>query len=275
MKIRYLALSLVLLTGSAASGQSNSGELRLKITDPLGLGVKTKVELLSEANQYRAEFVTDDAGNSVAKRLPFGVYQIKIDQEGFAPVSETLEVRSALPTEYKVQLRLASKTATVTVRAADTLIDPYRPGAVEELGEDLIENRPASLPGRSLQDLVNSQPGWLYEGNAVLHPRGSEYQTQFVVDGIPLTDNRSPSFGPEIEADDVDSMSIYTAGFPAEYGRKMGGVIEVNTEQDVAAWFSRADVVLSGGSFDTGGAFAQGAIRLGEERVRRAAPTAA
>ena len=50
---------------------------------------------------------------------------------------------------------------------------------------------------------MNSQPGWLYEGNAVLHPRGSEYQTQFVVDGIPLTDNRSPSFGPEIEADDV------------------------------------------------------------------------
>lgn len=78
------------------------------------------------------------------------------------------------------------------------------------------------MPGRSLQDLVNSQPGWLYEGNAVLHPRGSEYQTQFVVDGVPLTDNRSPSFGPEIEADDADSMSIYTAGIPAEYGRKMG-----------------------------------------------------
>ena len=79
---------------------------------------------------------------------------------------------------------------------------------------------------------MNSQPGWLYEGNAVLHPRGSEYQTQFVVDGIPLTDNRSPSFGPEIEADDVQSMSIYTAGIPAEYGRKMGGVVEVNTLQD-------------------------------------------
>jgi len=62
--------------------------------------------------------------------------------------------------------------------------------------------------------LVNSQPGWLYEGNAVLHPRGSEYQTQFVVDGIPLTDNRSPSFGPAIDADDVQSLSIYTGGIP-------------------------------------------------------------
>jgi hypothetical protein len=35
--------------------------------------------------------------------------------------------------------------------------------------------------------------------------------------------------GPEVEADDVDSLKIYTAGIPAEYGRKMGGVVEVNT----------------------------------------------
>jgi hypothetical protein len=104
---------------------------------------------------------------------------------------------------------------------------------------------------------VNSQPGWLYEGNAVLHPRGSEYQTQFVVDGIPLTDNRSPSFGPAIDADDVQSLSIYTAGIPAEYGRKMGGVVEVNTLQDSQAGF-HGQIVLSGGSFDSTGASAQG-----------------
>jgi hypothetical protein len=110
---------------------------------------------------------------------------------------------------------------------------------------------------------VNSQPGWLYEGNAVLHPRGSEYQTQFVVDGIPLTDNRSPSFGPEIEADDVESMSIYTAGIPAEYGRKMGGVVEVNTLQDSQAGF-HGQVVLSGGSFDSAGAFAKGEYTWGK-----------
>lgn len=251
-----LTLVLLLVSGSVALGQSNSGELRLKVTDPSGLGVKTKVELVSEANQYHSAFVTDDAGNLVAKRLAFGVYEIKIAQQGFVPISESLQVRSALPTEHKIQLRLASGTETVTVRAADTLIDPYRPGATQELGQDMIQNRPTSLPGRSLQDLVNSQPGWIYEGNAVLHPRGSEYQTQFVVDGIPLTDNRSPSFGPEIEADDADSMAIYTAGFPAEYGRKMGGVIEVNTERDVPPGL-HGQVVLSGGSFDTGAAFAQ------------------
>src|SRR5258708_20613530 len=151
---------------------------------------------------------------------------------------------------------MAAWSTAVTVTAGGTMLDPERSGAANHLDEQAIADRPASLPGRSLGDLVNSQPGWLYEGNAVLHPRGSEYQTQFVVDGIPLTDNRSPSFGPEIEADDVDSLTIYTAGIPAEYGRKMGGVIEVNTQRDTQSGL-HGQVVLAGGSFDTAGTFAQ------------------
>ena len=235
--------------------QSNRGELRLKVIDPSGLGVKTTVLIVSDANQYRNSLTTTEQGTLDLRRLPFGVYQLEITQAGFLPMSETLEIRTSVPTEHTIQLKLPSLNQSVTVSAADTLIDPDQPGAVSQIGSDTIEHRLSSLPGRSLQDLVNSQPGWLYEGNAVLHPRGSEYQTQFVVDGVPLTDNRSPSFGNEIEADDVQSMSIYTAGIPAEYGRKMGGVVEVNTIQDSDPGL-HGQVVLSGGSFDSGGAFA-------------------
>ncbi len=246
--------------------QSNRGELRLKVTDPSGLGVKTTVLIVSEANQYRNSLTTTEQGMLDVLRLPFGVYRLEISQRGFLPASETVEIRSTIPTEHTIQLKLPAVNQSVTVTAADTLIDPDQAGAVSQIGSDAIEHRVSSLPGRSLQDLVNSQPGWLYEGNAVLHPRGSEYQTQFVVDGIPLTDNRSPSFGPEIEADDVQSMSIYTAGMPAEYGRKMGGVVEVNTLQDAEAGF-HGQVVLSGGSFDSAGAFAQGQYVWGKNTL--------
>ena len=238
-------------------GQSNRGELRLRVTDPSGLGVRTTVLLISAANQYRNSLPTNDQGKLQVQRLPFGIYQVEIQQPGFAVDSESIEIHSAISTEYAIQLRISSPNETVTVTAPNTLIDPDQAGAVSQIGADLIQNRVGSVPGRSLQDLVNSQPGWLYEGNAVLHPRGSEYQTQFVVDGIPLTDNRSPSFGPEIAADDVQSMSIYTAGIPAEYGRKMGGVVEVNTLQDPQPGF-HGQVVLSGGSFGSAGAFADG-----------------
>jgi len=254
--MRRLA-ALFLLCSLPVFCQSNSGELHLKVTDPAGHGVKTSVHIISDANQYRNVLVTSDKGELDVRRLTYGIYQLEIDQPGFAAISETVEIHSSLSTEYKIQLKLPTVNQSVTVSAASTLIDPDQAGSVSQIGPDLIQKRTSSVPGRSLQDLVNSQPGWLYEGNAVLHPRGSEYQTQFVVDGIPLTDNRSPSFGPEIEADDVESMSIYTAGFPAEYGRKMGGVVEVNTLQDSQDGF-HGQAVLSGGSFDSASAFVKG-----------------
>ena len=252
---RFLILFVVGV--SALCAQSNTGELRLKVTDPAGLGAKATVDVSSDANEYRHSFVTDSDGAVVAKLLPYGVYRVRIQAPGFADMSETIEIHSALPLERTIELKLAAVSSSVSVSAQNTLVDPDQPGAVSQISASAIQNRLSSLPGRSLQDLVNSQPGWLYEGNAVLHPRGSEYQTQFVIDGIPLTDNRSPSFGPEIEADDVQSMSVYTAGIPAEYGRKLGGVIELNSLQDTQVGF-HGQAVLSGGSFDTAGAFAQG-----------------
>jgi hypothetical protein len=232
--------------------QSTTGEMRLTVTDPAGLGLKSTVELVSEENEYRQTFTTDSQGYLDAKRLPYGIYQVQIVAQGFATVSEAVEIRSALPLDRTIRTRLASVSESVKVTSTDTLMDPYRPGSVNELGSEQIQDRLTALPGRGIQDLVNSQPGWLYEGNAVLHPRGSEYQTQLVVDGIPLTDNRSPSFGPEAaEADDIQSMKIYTAGIPAEYGRKMGGVIEVTTLRSQLPGL-HGQLTLFGGTYDTG-----------------------
>jgi hypothetical protein len=243
-------LALFFLGAIPLLAQSNSGEFRLKVTDPHGFGVKSSVHLVSEVNQFRETLVTDEAGNLVAKLLPFGVYRIEVQREGFAPFADSIEIRSAIPAEHHVTLRITPLSTSVTVNDADTLIDPHRPGTINRIGRDTITDRVTSLPGRSLQDLVNSQPGWLYEGNAVLHPRGSEYQTQLVVDGIPLTDNRSPSHGPEIDGDEVQSMSIYTAGIPAEYGRKMGGIVEMVTSKDSRQGL-HGEAVLAGGSFAT------------------------
>ncbi len=251
--MRYFGL--VLLWAAPLWAQSNSGELRIRVTDPSGLGVKSSVELVSEANQFQKTLVTDSVGDVVVKRIPFGVYRVQIDHPGFAEFKDSIEVRSEIPSDYVAKLSIAAANTSVEVSDTETLIDPHRTGDINRIGSDMIQERVSSLPGRSLQDLVNTQPGWLYEGNAVLHPRGSEYQTQVVVDGIPLMDNRSPSFGPEIEADDVQSMSIYTANFPAEYGRKMGGVVEVITARDSREGL-HGQVVLSGGSFDTAGGFA-------------------
>jgi hypothetical protein len=236
--------------------QVNSGELRLRVLDPSGAGVKAAVRLTSSGSGYSNTFATDASGTASVQRLAYGIYLVSIDQPGFVSVSQPVEIHSAIPVDFTVRLQVAPVTTQVTVNNAATLIDPDRTGSVMQIGSKQIEQRLASLPGRSVQDLVNSQPGWLYEGNAVLHPRGSEYQTQFVIDGIPLTDNRSPGLGPEIEADSADSLNIYTAGIPAEYGRKMGGVIEMNTKRETDQGL-HGETVFSGGSYGTVSGYAQ------------------
>jgi hypothetical protein len=68
----FFSCSLLLLA------QSNIGELRLTVTDPSGLSLKSTVRRVSEANQYRDAFTTDDKRNLDTKRLPYGIYQIEI-----------------------------------------------------------------------------------------------------------------------------------------------------------------------------------------------------
>src|SRR5580658_11022970 len=136
------ALIIVVLSWAVpVFSQSTTGELRLTVTDPTGSALKSTVELVSEGNEYRNIFTTDAQGNLDAKRLPYGIYQVQIRANGFAEDSESVEIRSALPEQRTVHLRLSSVSESVKVSASDTLIDPYRAGSVNEVGSEEIQNR--------------------------------------------------------------------------------------------------------------------------------------
>src|SRR5262245_1671045 len=243
----FLTAALVL---AIQFGQSSSGELRIVVHDSSGLPVECRATLLSEANDISQALETDTDGQSVAKRLPFGRYRISIDQPGFARYDALVDIDSVVPREYRITLTPAPVQAAVTVRAADTLLDTRQASAINRVGSDTLQQRITTLPGRSVADVVNTQPGWLLEANGILHPRGSEYQVQYVIDGLPITDNRSPAFAPELDADDVHAMTILTGGYPAEYGRKLGGVIEVVTTSNPRQGF-HGSASGSAGSFGT------------------------
>lgn len=253
-RILFLIVLLpVAWSGPSLVAQNSAGELRLHMVDAQGLALPCSVLLVSESTQVRETLASNSVGELTIPRLPWGTYLIEAHHEGFAPLTRMVEVHSALPLRITLVLR-PSVTTSVLVRESQTLLDREAAGEVNRIGRQQIQERESSLPGRGVIDLINSQPGWLYEGNAVLHPRGSEYQTQFVVDGIPLTENRSPGFGTQIEAADVQSLAIYTAGIPAEFGRKMGGVIEMTTLRNNQQGL-HGELTASGGSFDTSDGF--------------------
>ena len=245
----------MLFAAGLAFAQVDTGELRLAVNDATGLPLPSSGILASDVSQTRRQFKTDDTGHFVFQHLPFGMYRLTVEHAGFTPSSSLIEIRSAVPREVRVELKVQAAATEVVVTDAATLIDPHSTGVTYGIGAQQIHEQQTGIPGRGLLDLVNEQPGWIFEANAVLHPRGSENQTLFVVDGVPMDENRSPGFAPDLDSGEVEALSVLTGNFPAEYGRKLGGVVEVTTSRDLQEGFHGA-AEIGGGSFDDATAFA-------------------
>ncbi|HJZ98487.1 MAG TPA: TonB-dependent receptor [Candidatus Solibacter sp.] len=249
-----------------AFAQRQRGELRIAVHDGTGAALAAAVDLASDINQLHRTTLTDAAGQYTAQDLPFGVYRVRISRDGFEPSTQMVRVNSEVPVQLTITLGLAAARTSIDIAEASTLIDPERASAVNSVGAQAIAEHLGAQPGRGLLDLINAQPGWLYEANGALHPRGSEYAVQFVVDGVPLTENRSPAFAPNFESDDVDSMRVLTAGYPAEYGRKLGGVVELTSPKDAPDGF-RGSIALGGGSFGSSDGAAGFTYGRGHNRI--------
>jgi hypothetical protein len=244
-------LGMMCLLVLPAAAQWDRGELRIDVHDPQGAALAATGELVSEGNQFRLNFEVGEDGWYIAQGLALGVYRISLTHAGFVRSTQLVEIRSMVPQQLLVTLGLTPVETQVEVNDAGTLVDPSRTGTVYTVGSQSISEQLAPQPGRGVLNVVDAQPGWLYEANGILHPRGSEYDVQFVVDGLPLTENRSPAFAPPFESGDVESMRVMTAGFPAEYGRKLGGVVEITSPKNTPAGL-HGEFDAEGGSFSTG-----------------------
>lgn len=248
------ATFILMLTWAVAPlpvrAQHPRGQLRLEVHDAQGATLPAEGDLLSQSNQLHRTFQVPADGRYSAQDLPFGVYRLSIRAEGFATWTNLVEIHSEVPARVSVTLGVAPIATQIQVTDSATLVDPNRTGSIFTVGKQALTEGMPSQPGRNLSDLINQQPGWLYEANGVLHPRGSEYDVQYVFDGLPLTQNRSPAFSSEFDTNDVDSMRVITATFPAEYGRKLGGVVEITTEKDLPDGL-HGQFELNGGSFSS------------------------
>lgn len=250
----FSAALVFLLVGPPARAQDRSGELRLSVTDSDGAVLPAHGLLVSQASHFELAFDTAPTGEYTAKELPLGTYHLTLEHAGFAPYNALVEIRSELPQKISVVLSVAIVAQTVEVRDSDTLLDTTNPGNTYQLGAPTLRDWAATIPGRQAIDVVQSQPGWVLEANGILHPRGSEYDTQYVVDGLSILNNRSPAFSPSDDLDDVQSVKTYTSGIPPEFGRKLGGVVEITTDRNPARGL-HGTAILGGGSFDTQDAY--------------------
>src|SRR5262249_44852861 len=252
-------IGLVLLLSASTNAQTNVGIIRGKVTDQAGATVSgAVVRLTNSITDYTQTAVTDSQGAYQLIDVPFNHYRLMVEAKGFSPAIMSVTVRSDLVQQVEVQLPLPSVRQEIRITATGELVDGEQTAPSVIVDQNRILGYLTDQPSRSAEDIVATAPGWTLDANGRLHARGIEYQVQYSVDGIPITDTMASTFASSPDPRNFRSVEVTTSNILAEYGNKLAGVIAVNSRSGLEIPTS-GSVTLSGGSFSN----FEGAFDLG------------
>ncbi|MGB7922783.1 MAG: TonB-dependent receptor [Pyrinomonadaceae bacterium] len=248
----FMLAAIFALCAATADAQTRIGTLQGTVKDPNGALVSgASVTATQTVTGYHQTAQTDAQGAFKLVNLPFHVYNVRVEAQGFQPAENSIDLESVVPINLDFTLTVGATAETVTVTADDSLIEPDRTSSDTDINQTIIQHQAGAAPSRGIEAIVASVPGFAPDDNGRLHPRGSESQVQYVVDGVPITDNLSAIFSTSLDARTLRTVEVMTGGIPAEFGDKLAGVINVNTRSGLEAP-TQGGLTFSGGSFSTG-----------------------
>src|SRR5580692_7902898 len=247
MVVFYLALGLY------AYAQSNSASITGTVQDSSGAVVpNATVEIHNPVSHFDRSTTTDGSGRFSFANVPFNPYHMSVTVAGFAAYAQDVDVRSAVPLDIKVNLKVAGSSESVTVESTGQDLLENSPTFHTDVDRGLFDKLPLESESSSLSSLVTlSTPGIAADSNGLFHGLGDHAENSFSVDGQPITDQVSKVFSNQLPVDSIQSMEVIAGAPPAEYGGKTSVVIVATTRSGQGMTTPHGDVTASYGTFGT------------------------
>src|SRR5437870_12508519 len=244
----FLALNVI---AHAQSGSSTS--ITGTVVDPSGAVVtNATVEVRNPVSGFSRNAVTDASGKFVVPNVPFNPYHVTVTGQGFAPYSGDVDVRSTVPVNLNIALKVGGSAESVTVEANGGDLIETTSTFHTDVDRGLFDKLPLESKSSSLSSLVTlSSPGIAADSNGLFHGMGDHAENSFSVDGQPFTDQQSKVFSNQIPLDAVQSLEVISGAPPAEYGEKTSVLINVTTRSGQGMTSPHGAVTASYGSFGT------------------------
>ena len=245
---------LFLALGLGAYAQSgNSTSIVGTVVDSSGAVVPSAtVTVENPVSGFSRIAVTDTAGKFVVPNVPFNPYHVTVTGKGFAPSAQDVEVRSTVPVNLSITLRVAGSAETVTVEGNGEDLLENTSTFHTDVDRGLFDKLPLESQSSSLSSLVTlSSPGIAADSNGLFHGMGDHAENSFSVDGQPITDQQSKVFSNQIPLDAIASMEVISGAPPAEFGEKTSVVISATTRSGQGLTRPTGSVTASYGSFGT------------------------
>ena len=245
-------LCALLCAAPALAQLGNAGSIEGLVKDQSGSSVPgAKVEITNPVSGFHREATTDTDGAFRFVNVPFNPYHMVVTASGFNSYSQDVDLRSTVPVNVQVALKVGSAASTtVTVEANGGDLVETESTFHTDVDTAIIEKLPLESASSEVSSLVTlTSPGVAADSNGLFHGLGDHAENSFSVDGQPITDQQSKVFSNQIPADSIQSLEVISGAPPAEFGDKTSLVIKVTTKSGLGVTKPTGTVYTSYGSF--------------------------
>ena len=234
------------------AAQAVTGTILGTITDDTGGILPGATVTLTHTETGRTRVVVADSGGEfTAPSLPTGTYTLVAELQGFKSISIG-EIRLGVDQRLRfgVKLEVGAVSETITVTGASPLVQT----SSSELGTTVNEEQIRQLPlnGRNFVSLTRTVPGVVrgipganidgagslaWRASASFSANGQRPRdNNYILDGVDNNETwlQTVVIFPAIES--LDEFKLQTSTYSAEFGRSLGGVVNLQIKSGSNAY---------------------------------------
>jgi hypothetical protein len=238
-----LLLALVLTIATPARAQSVSGTILGTVTDSSGAVIsQAKVTVANEGTGLTRTVEADSNGDYTVPSIPTGRYTVVAEMSGFKTLAlSNIDVGVDQRVRIDLKLDVGAMTESVTVEAVSPLVQT----SSSELGTTVDDQQIEALPlnGRNFVNLTRTVPGVLrgipganidgagslaWRASASFSANGQRPRdNNFMLDGVDNNETWLQTVVIFPSVDSLDEFKLQTSTYSAEFGRSLGGVVNL------------------------------------------------
>ena len=225
--ILFAMVGALALAALPATAQETTGSLKGMVADDVGTPIAGSI--IEAVGPLGTLSTTSDAqGNYRFPRLPAGNYTVTARFTGFIDAATDVNVNlgDAKSINFSMQKTFSEE---ITVYSDTVSIDFTDSATTTSIREWEIDYLPR---GRDFTDVVMFASGATYDnqGGGIMIDGASGLENRYIIDGIDTTDPQDGSSAVPMRAEMMEEVQVKSAGYAAEFGGAMGGVINAVTK---------------------------------------------
>src|SRR5213594_1589694 len=192
------------------------------------------VRIRSEATATVLTATTGSDGRFTFTALVPGQYTIAVSQENFQEQALRLTLKPREVQNIRFELPIRGIAESVEVQAPiEPIASTYSPSSTA-LDKQFVDDLPVAQRNNLPDMIAVAAPGMIRSHDDFVHVRGHEVALNTFINGVSFWENPQSVFSAGLSPDIIQSASVMTGGFPAEYGNRFGGVIDIVTKSGLS-----------------------------------------